>query len=31
MTRVVVLPNENLCPDGAVLEVEPGQSICRAL
>lgn len=31
MTRIVVLPNENLCPDGAVLEVEPGQSICRAL
>ena len=31
MTRIVVLPNENLCPEGAVLEVEPGQSICRAL
>jgi len=31
MTRIVVLPNENLCPEGAVLEAEPGQSICRAL
>jgi ferredoxin, 2Fe-2S len=31
MTQIVVLPNENLCPDGAVLEVEPGESICRAL
>ena len=31
MTRIVVLPNENLCPDGAVLEAEPGESICQAL
>ena len=31
MTRIVVLPNENLCPDGAVVEAEPGESICRAL
>ena len=31
MTRIVVLPNENLCPDGAVIEAEPGQSICRVL
>ncbi|NCF20322.1 MAG: 2Fe-2S iron-sulfur cluster binding domain-containing protein [Haliea sp.] len=31
MTRIVVLPNENLCPDGAVIEAEPGESICRAL
>ena len=31
MTRIVVLPNENLCPEGAVLEVDPGESICRAL
>ena len=31
MTRIVVLPNENLCPEGAVLEVEPGESICKAL
>lgn len=31
MTRIVVLPNENLCPEGALIEAEPGQSICRAL
>ncbi len=31
MTRIVVLPNENLCPDGAVVEAEPGESICQAL
>ena len=31
MTQIVVLPNENLCPDGAVFETEPGESICRAL
>ena len=31
MTQIVVLPNENLCPDGAVVEAEPGESICQAL
>lgn len=31
MTRIVILPNENLCPEGAVIEAEPGQSICRSL
>lgn len=31
MTQIVVLPNENLCPEGAVIEAEPGQSICRVL
>ncbi len=31
MTRIVVLPNENLCPEGAVVEAESGQSICEAL
>jgi len=31
MTRIVVLPNENLCPDGALIEATPGESICRAL
>ncbi len=31
MTRIVVLPNENLCPDGAVVEAEPGESVCKAL
>jgi 2Fe-2S ferredoxin len=31
MTRIVVLPNQDLCPEGAVIEAEPGQSICDAL
>ncbi|MDX9698997.1 MAG: ISC system 2Fe-2S type ferredoxin [Rhodocyclaceae bacterium] len=31
MTQIVVLPHVELCPDGAVLEAEPGQSICDAL
>jgi 2Fe-2S ferredoxin len=31
MTKIVVLPNENLCPEGAVIEARPGESICRAL
>ena len=31
MTQIVVLPNAQLCPDGAVIEVEPGQTVCDAL
>ncbi len=31
MTQVIVLPHEELCPQGAVLNVEPGVSICDAL
>lgn len=31
MTKIVVLPNESLCPDGTVIEAEPGESICQAL
>ncbi|MDR1163561.1 MAG: ISC system 2Fe-2S type ferredoxin [Candidatus Accumulibacter sp.] len=31
MTRVIVLPHAELCPDGAVIEAEVGESICRAL
>ncbi|MEZ5503816.1 MAG: ISC system 2Fe-2S type ferredoxin [Halioglobus sp.] len=31
MTKIVVLPNENLCPQGAVVEAAPGESVCRAL
>lgn len=30
MTRVVFLPHEELCPEGAVIEVEPGKTICDA-
>lgn len=31
MTQIIVLPHVELCPDGAMLEAEPGQSICEAL
>lgn len=31
MTRITVLPHEDLCPDGANFDVEPGISICDAL
>ena len=28
MTQVIVLPHEELCPQGAVLEAEPGVTLC---
>ena len=31
MTQIIVLPHVELCPDGAVLEAEPGTSICDSL
>lgn len=31
MTRIVVLPQDPLCPDGAVIEAQAGESVCRAL
>jgi 2Fe-2S ferredoxin len=31
MPQLIVLPNEELCPEGAVIEAEPGVSICDAL
>ena len=31
MARITVLPHEELCPDGAQFDVEPGISICDAL
>ena len=31
MPQIVVLPHEVLCPDGAVLEVTAGVSVCDAL
>lgn len=30
MPQIIVLPHEKLCPEGAVIEVEPGISICDA-
>jgi 2Fe-2S ferredoxin len=31
MTRIVVLPHFELCPEGAVIEAVEGESICRNL
>jgi len=31
MTQIIVLPHVELCPEGAVIEAEPGTSICDAL
>ena len=31
MTRIIVLPHEELCPDGAVIEAETGTSVCDSL
>jgi 2Fe-2S ferredoxin len=30
MTKLIFLPHEENCPDGAVFEVEPGMTICDA-
>jgi 2Fe-2S ferredoxin len=29
--QLVILPHESICPDGAVIEVESGETICEAL
>ena len=31
MTQIIVLPHEEICPDGALIEADPGTSICDAL
>lgn len=31
MTTITVLPHDDICPEGAVIEVDPGISICDAL
>ena len=31
MTRVVVLPHQDICPEGALVEAEQGMSLCEAL
>lgn len=31
MTQIIVLPHVELCPEGAVIEAEPGKSICENL
>ena len=30
MTQIIFLPHEEICPEGAVIEVEPGVTICDA-
>ena len=30
MTQIIFLPNDDLCPEGAVIEAEPGTTICDA-
>ena len=30
MTRIVFLPHEEICPEGAVFEVDPGVTVCDA-
>lgn len=31
MTQIIVLPHEELCPEGKLFNVEPGVSLCDAL
>lgn len=31
MTRVIILPHPEICPDGTVIDVEPGVSLCEAM
>jgi 2Fe-2S ferredoxin len=30
MTRIIFLPHEEICPEGVVIEAEPGTTICDA-
>ena len=31
MTEIVLLPHHEICPEGAVIEAEQGESVCEAL
>ncbi len=31
MAEIVVLPHHDICPEGAVVEAQPGESVCEAL
>jgi 2Fe-2S ferredoxin len=31
MPQIIILPHEELCPEGAVIEAEKGVSICKAM
>jgi 2Fe-2S ferredoxin len=30
MTRIIFLPHEEICPEGAVIDAEPGTTLCDA-
>jgi 2Fe-2S ferredoxin len=30
MPRLIFLPHEEICPEGEIIDAEPGQSICEA-
>jgi len=31
MTRLIILPHDEICPQGAEIDVEPGVSLCDAM
>jgi 2Fe-2S ferredoxin len=31
MTEIIILPHEEICPEGAVIDAEPGTSLCNAM
>ena len=31
MPQLIILPNDEFCPEGIVIETNPGTSVCRAL
>ena len=31
MTQMIILPHHEICPEGAAVEANPGESICEAL
>ena len=30
MPQIIILPHEEICPEGAVLQVDPGTTVCDA-
>jgi 2Fe-2S ferredoxin len=31
MTEIIILPHEEICPEGAVIKAAPGTSLCNAM
>ncbi len=31
MPEIIILPHEEICPEGAVINAEPGTSLCNAM